>query len=111
MADASCPPCPRPVSYVLSSPVAPPGPHADPSSPTPPSAPSPSPLPSSSSLTSLSASLRPAHPSPSTAAAAAEDGPKDPRVWFYCSDTIVKQVSVDEVLSARAYLLFYQRVD
>ncbi|EDV91939.1 ubiquitin carboxyl-terminal hydrolase 30 homolog [Drosophila grimshawi] len=29
--------------------------------------------------------------------------------WFYTSDTIVREVSIDEVLSVPAYLLFYDR--
>lgn len=29
--------------------------------------------------------------------------------WFYTSDTIVKEVSIDEVLSIPAYMLFYDR--
>ncbi|KAH8289833.1 hypothetical protein KR054_011574 [Drosophila jambulina] len=29
--------------------------------------------------------------------------------WFYTSDTIVREVNIDEVLSAPAYLLFYDR--
>lgn len=31
-------------------------------------------------------------------------------MWYYCSDTLVKQVPLDEVLKAKAYLLFYQKV-
>lgn len=29
--------------------------------------------------------------------------------WYYTSDTVVKEVSIDEVLSVSAYLLFYDR--
>lgn len=29
--------------------------------------------------------------------------------WFYTSDTVVKEVSIDEVLSVSAYMLFYDR--
>ncbi len=29
--------------------------------------------------------------------------------WYYCSDHIVKEVSIDEVLSVPAYMLFYDR--
>lgn len=32
-----------------------------------------------------------------------------PCSWFYTSDTIVREVSIDEVLSVPAYLLFYDR--
>lgn len=32
-----------------------------------------------------------------------------PFSWFYTSDTIVREVSIDEVLSVPAYLLFYDR--
>lgn len=32
-----------------------------------------------------------------------------PSSWFYTSDTIVREVSIDEVLSVPAYLLFYDR--
>lgn len=29
--------------------------------------------------------------------------------WYYTSDTIVKEVTIDEVLNVPAYLLFYDR--
>lgn len=29
--------------------------------------------------------------------------------WYYTSDTIVKEVTIDEVLSKPAYILFYDR--
>lgn len=29
--------------------------------------------------------------------------------WYYTSDTVVKEVSIDEVLSVSAYMLFYDR--
>lgn len=29
--------------------------------------------------------------------------------WFYTSDTIVREVSIDEVLSVPAYLIYYDR--
>ncbi|WOO84323.1 putative ubiquitin carboxyl-terminal hydrolase 7 [Vanrija pseudolonga] len=35
---------------------------------------------------------------------------RDRRVWCYCSDTEVRFASVDEVLNARAYLCFYEKV-
>ena len=34
----------------------------------------------------------------------------DSRAWFLCSDTHVTRVPVSKVLSAQAYLLFYQRI-
>ncbi|KAG0045043.1 hypothetical protein BGZ83_009717 [Gryganskiella cystojenkinii] len=36
---------------------------------------------------------------------------KDCRQWIACSDTSVRQASLKEVLSSRAYLLFYERID
>ncbi|ORY27212.1 hypothetical protein BCR39DRAFT_539027 [Naematelia encephala] len=42
---------------------------------------------------------------------AAQLGPKkDKRVWCFCSDTSIRLASVEEVLKARAYLCFYERV-
>ncbi|KAL1406772.1 hypothetical protein Q8F55_006177 [Vanrija albida] len=35
---------------------------------------------------------------------------RDRRVWCYCSDTEVRFASVDEVMNARAYLCFYEKV-
>lgn len=108
------------VSYVLSSPLAPPPPHANSASPEPPSAPSEPAVPKPDSpapVRGLSTSV--SHDSFGSARSTSVSRTKtpvsltagqDPRVWFYCSDTIVKQVSVEEVLRARAYLLFYQRV-
>lgn len=32
------------------------------------------------------------------------------RHWLYCSDHIVKPVSVDEVLKSQAYCLLYERI-
>lgn len=29
--------------------------------------------------------------------------------WYYTSDTVVKEVTIDEVLSVSAYMLFYDR--
>jgi hypothetical protein len=113
--------CSPPVSYVLSSPLAPPPPHADSGSPVPPSAPSEptgseadAPAPTRGLSTSVSqeslGSARSTSVSRTKTPVSSSAAGGDPRVWFYCSDTIVKQVSVDEVLRARAYLLFYQRV-
>ncbi|WVQ78395.1 hypothetical protein IAT38_000481 [Cryptococcus sp. DSM 104549] len=36
---------------------------------------------------------------------------KDRRVWCFCSDTTIRLASVEEVLSARAYLCFYEKVN
>lgn len=106
-----------PVSYVLSSPLAPPPPHHDSSSPVPPSpsaAESAGSAPARGLKTSVSqesfGSAGSSSVSRTRTPTSSSADSQDPRVWFYCSDTIVKQVSVDEVLRARAYLLFYQRV-
>ncbi|CAH0479873.1 unnamed protein product [Peronospora belbahrii] len=32
-----------------------------------------------------------------------------PRTWYYVSDTVVKRVSLEQVLQCEAYMLFYQR--
>jgi len=32
-------------------------------------------------------------------------------IWFYASDTIIRQVTIEEVLSKPAYMLFYERVN
>lgn len=29
--------------------------------------------------------------------------------WYYTSDTVVKEVTIDEVLNVSAYMLFYDR--
>ncbi|WVN86745.1 uncharacterized protein L203_101917 [Cryptococcus depauperatus CBS 7841] len=34
---------------------------------------------------------------------------EDRRVWVYCSDEIIREVKVEEVLNAKAYLCFYER--
>ncbi|VDM72112.1 unnamed protein product [Strongylus vulgaris] len=44
-----------------------------------------------------------------------EDLPADPHLendgqWYYCSDSQVMAVSESRVLSAEAYILFYERV-
>jgi hypothetical protein len=39
-----------------------------------------------------------------------EKDDQDCRQWIACSDTSVRQASLKEVLSSRAYLLFYERV-
>ena len=61
-------------------------------------------------------------PEPRTDAAGAEGGaepaaPQDepdpepePGRWFYVSDTHVTEVTLDKVLKAQAYLLFYERI-
>ena len=79
------------VSYVLSSPDDPPA-HHDPTSDQPP-------------VVSDASSHRSSH-----SRHGKEEEVVDPRVWWYCSDTLVKQVPVDEVLKAKAYLLFYQKI-
>ena len=34
----------------------------------------------------------------------------DGRRWVYTSDTIVRAATIDEVLKAKAYMLFYERI-
>ncbi|KAF9091316.1 Ubiquitin carboxyl-terminal hydrolase 16 [Mortierella sp. AD031] len=34
---------------------------------------------------------------------------KDTREWIYCSDTLVRSATLEEVLASRAYLLYYER--
>ena len=88
------------MSYVLSSPDDPPAHHADPTSDQPPA---------SVPVASDSSSHR-SHSSRHSHSHDKREKEKDPRVWWYCSDTLVKQVPVDEVLKAKAYLLFFQKV-
>lgn len=42
--------------------------------------------------------------------APSSDGQRFPNQWLYCSDSLVKQVPVSEVLAAEAYMLMYDRV-
>ncbi|WWD16061.1 hypothetical protein CI109_100486 [Kwoniella shandongensis] len=35
---------------------------------------------------------------------------KDRRIWCFCSDTSIRTATLDEVLNARAYLCFYEKV-
>lgn len=37
-------------------------------------------------------------------------GRDDGRRWVYTSDTIVRAATIDEVLKAKAYMLFYERI-
>ena len=100
------------VSYVLSSPDDPPPHHTPASSPNPPTSPSTTPLPL---FNTTSQKSLPLHHSSSHHHPHFRHGKKhpekevDPRVWWYCSDTLVQQVPVEEVLKAKAYLLFFQK--
>lgn len=39
-----------------------------------------------------------------------DHGGSSERSWLYCSDTEVKKVKVEEVMSAKAYMLFYEQL-
>lgn len=39
-----------------------------------------------------------------------ENGTAPPGKWYYVSDSHVREVSENDVLSAQAYLLFYERI-
>ncbi|KAL7415159.1 hypothetical protein BDY24DRAFT_440099 [Mrakia frigida] len=103
------------VSYVLSSPDDPPPHHTPSSSPNPPASPSTVPLPLSNVTSQESLPLPGSSSSKSHHHPHFRHGKKhperevDPRVWWYCSDTLVQQVPVEEVLKAKAYLLFFQK--
>ncbi|CED83535.1 Ubiquitin-specific protease [Phaffia rhodozyma] len=91
------------VSYVLSSPSDPPPLHTPSSSPQPPKT-------GQDYLSPSSAILKPqSSSSASSIRSETSTYQKDPRVWYYCSDTVVKKVEIDEVLRAGAYLIFYEK--
>ena len=102
----------EPVSYVLSSPDDPPPHHTDSTSPNPPTSPSTTTthLSNAPSQESLSLHHSSHHHQHFRHGKKHREKEVDPRVWWYCSDTLVQQVPVEEVLKAKAYLLFFQKM-